>query len=238
MHHIWKHNLDGDNLYHTREADTTFHRYHHTGSTRRHYRYTPTNDPPRSLPPQSYPVSVSYKGQNFDVNREDMSAPPSIPPVLIPESIFDLIAVQHPSHQELLQDIDISITDIELLTLLSTSAPILLASDGGAVPGRGSFGWVVQVGDRIIARGKGPAYGPDPRSFRAEGYGMASGLSFLLILKQYYKMACPPSRGTKLICNNEGLLIRIEKTLAWSYLQPNVTLRAEWDIESVILETY
>jgi hypothetical protein len=31
---------------------------------------------------------------------------------------------------------------------------------------------------------------------------------------------------------------RIEKTLGWKYLQPNITLRAEWDIESVILDVH
>jgi hypothetical protein len=44
-----------------------------------------------------------------------------------------------------------------------------------------------------------------------------------------------------LICDNEGLLIRvIEEVAAWTYTTPNVvTLRAEWDIiKSVILATY
>jgi hypothetical protein len=36
-------------------------------------------------------------------------------------------------------------------------------------------------------------------------------------------------------CNNEGLLIRIEEATEWNSMKPNVTLRAEWDIESVIL---
>ncbi len=39
-----------------------------------------------------------------------------------------------------------------------------------------------------------------------------------------------------LICDNEALLIRIETASAWTYTTPNVTLRAEWDIESVILD--
>jgi hypothetical protein len=97
---------------------------------------------------------------------------------------------------------------------------------------------VVQVGDQIIARGKGPAYGDDPRSFRAEGYGMGSGLLFLKLLQEHFHLDWTNPKGNQLICDNEGLLIRIEKTLGWSYLQPNVTLRSEWDIESLIIETY
>jgi hypothetical protein len=39
-----------------------------------------------------------------------------------------------------------------------------------------------------------------------------------------------------LICDNEGLLIRIKTAHKWTYTTPNVALRAEWDIESVILD--
>ena len=67
---------------------------------------------------------------------------------------------------------------------------------------------------------------------------MGSGLVFLCLLQLHYYLDWTTLRGNKLICNNEGLLIRIETTLQWAYLQPNVTLRAEWDIESVILEAY
>ncbi len=136
------------------------------------------------------------------------------------------------------RDVELAVDETTLANILTTQSCILLASDGGAVPGRGSFGWVLQIGNTIIARGKGPAYGPDPRSFRAEGYGMASGLLFIHLLQQHFAITWSNERGNKLICDNEGLLIRIEKTLTWTYLQPNVTLRSEWDIESVILDAY
>ncbi len=41
-----------------------------------------------------------------------------------------------------------------------------------------------------------------------------------------------------IICDNQGLLTRIEEAVEWTYTTPNVTLRAEWDIESVILKLY
>ncbi len=67
---------------------------------------------------------------------------------------------------------------------------------------------------------------------------MASGLLFLQLLVQHYHIDWTNDNGNKIICDNEGLLIRIEATLGWAYLQPNVTLRAEWDIESVIIKPY
>jgi hypothetical protein len=29
-----------------------------------------------------------------------------------------------------------------------------------------------------------------------------------------------------------------QEEIGWTYLQPNITLRAEWDIESVIIDVY
>jgi hypothetical protein len=41
-----------------------------------------------------------------------------------------------------------------------------------------------------------------------------------------------------LICNNQWFLTWIKEATEWTYTTPNVTLRAEWDIESMILTLY
>jgi hypothetical protein len=115
---------------------------------------------------------------------------------------------------------------------------IRIASDGGAIPGRASYGWIIQIGATPIVKGKGPAHGDDPRSFRAEGYGMASALVYLRLLQQHLEFHRERRTANYLICDNEGLLTRIEEAASWQYTTPNVTLRSEWDIESVILDTY
>jgi hypothetical protein len=48
-----------------------------------------------------------------------------------------------------------------------------------SIPGRVANGWILQVGETQIAKGKGPVYGNNPRSFQAKGYGMASALLYL-----------------------------------------------------------
>jgi hypothetical protein len=87
-----------------------------------------------------------------------------------------------PSLSQLLADIELLIPDTDITASLSTNKPLYLASDGGAAIHKGSFGWVLQVGNLPIAKGKGRVQGSDPRSFRAEGYGMSSGLLYLLQL--------------------------------------------------------
>jgi hypothetical protein len=124
----------------------------------------------------------------------------------------------------------------EIRQCIESAQIIQIASDGGAIPGRASHGWILQIGTTKIAKGKGPTFGDDPRSFRAEGYGMASALLYLRLLQQEFNIKCGRRMTSMLICDNEGLLIRIETANAWNYTTPNVTLWAEWDIESVILE--
>jgi hypothetical protein len=67
---------------------------------------------------------------------------------------------------------------------------------------------------------------------------MASMLMLLRILKEHFQFTRQPNLVNKLICDNTGLLIQIEEALAWNYTIPNVMLRAEWDLESVILQEY
>jgi hypothetical protein len=91
------------------------------------------------------------------------------------------------------------------------------------------------MGDIQIAKGKGPTFGDDPRLFRAKGYGMASALLYLRLMQRQFDIKQERQTTNMLICDDEGLLIRIKTASKWTYMIPNVTLRAEWDTESVPL---
>jgi hypothetical protein len=149
-----------------------------------------------------------------------------------------MIKELHPSLQALVKHVERLATDTEIETCLAAKQIICIASDGGAIPGRASYGWIIQIGQTPIAKGKGPTYGDNPRSFRAEGYGMASALLYFCLLQRRFEFQRDRRSTNMLICNNEGLLKRIETAASWTYTTPNVTLRAEWDIESVILDLY
>jgi hypothetical protein len=123
----------------------------------------------------------------------------------------------------------------EMASYIQLQQPILLASDGGAIPGRASYGWIIQIGSKQIAKGKGPMFGTDPRSFQAEGYSMASALLYLRLLQWQIEFTQGPRAINKLICDNQGLLLRIAEASEWNYTTPTITLHAEWDVESVIL---
>jgi hypothetical protein len=152
-----------------------------------------------------------------------------------PEFLYHCIQELPDSLHQLLTHVDRLVPMQTIEACLARQEPIYLASDGGAIPGQASFGWILQIGTTQIAKAKGPAYGDDPRSFRAEGYGMASALLYLRLLKDHFEFTRTQTSVNKLICDNEGLLTWIEDASEWLYYTPNVTLQAEWDIESVIL---
>jgi hypothetical protein len=100
-----------------------------------------------------------------------------------PESISDMIKQLPESLQRLVDNIETLVTETEATQCLQLQQPIRLEGKGG-YPGRASYGWILQIGDTKIAQGNGPAYGDDPRSFQAEGYGMASALLYLHLLQR------------------------------------------------------
>ena len=67
---------------------------------------------------------------------------------------------------------------------------------------------------------------------------MASSLLYLRLLQRQFDFQRERRTTNIIICDNQGLLTRIEEAVEWTYITPNVTLRAEWDIESVILKLY
>jgi hypothetical protein len=142
------------------------------------------------------------------------------------------------SIRHLVNNIKLVVSEDTMEQCLMRQESLYIASDSGAIPGRASFGWIIQIGNSVITKGKGPTYGDDPHSFRAEGYGMASALVFTSLLHQQFEFTRATDSVNKLICDNARLLIRIEESSQWNYLTPNVPLRAEWDVESVILQYY
>ena len=67
---------------------------------------------------------------------------------------------------------------------------------------------------------------------------MASTLLYLRHLQRQIEFTCLLATTNKLICDNQGLLIKIAKAVEWTYTTPNVTLWAKWDIELIILTIY
>lgn len=118
--------------------------------------------------------------------------------------------------------------------------PCYLATDGSAPPNRGSFAWIISdAHGNILAKCNGPVFGYKISSYRAEAYGILSLLRFLLRLRRIRQPN--PEEPNKilphvLLCDNEGVVKRINIIKEWPLIYPNVTMEAEWDVLAEIRE--
>ena len=89
--------------------------------------------------PQDVDLTESQNafGEDPTISYDDMQQP------LQTSSIHDRILELQESHQQLLQGLDLVVSEQELAKIVAEQVPMLLALDGGAVPGRGSYGWVL-----------------------------------------------------------------------------------------------
>jgi hypothetical protein len=116
---------------------------------------------------------------------------------------------------------------------LSDAPLATLVSNGGANHFQGSAGWVITVGDRLIIQGQCPVPGFDPRSYRAEGYGMIGGLLLLRHLCLYCgHLQLLPLH--KMYCNNLGLVAKVNKLLSFGSATTQAALHSEFDMLATI----
>jgi hypothetical protein len=124
-----------------------------------------------------------------------------------------------------------------LLTALEDNVAFYLASNGGAIPFKGSFGAVLATSDVILAECGGRAQGADPRSFRSEAYGLLAITRLLLHLRAYYHLNV--SRLTlTLVCDSKSLLDRLTAFIDLTRVVPRRFLFSEADAEMAILDTF
>jgi hypothetical protein len=123
-----------------------------------------------------------------------------------------------------------------LLECLRTSVHLCLASDGGAADSKGSFGSLLATHATILLECGGLVQGANPKSFRAEGYGMLAIIRLVHHLRWFYV-----TRNTTLTfatyTDSESLILRLEASLRIKYSAPRRTLFSESDVEMQIIDT-
>jgi ribonuclease HI len=111
-----------------------------------------------------------------------------------------------------------------------------IATDGGYDPSTGisTYGWVIASNDTILATGRGPAeaHPTMANSFRAEGYGAASALLFVIAYMESNQI--PLEHTTwKLHIDNKSMVGRLsEHNKSWAR-RPKHQTRPESDITNI-----
>ncbi len=122
---------------------------------------------------------------------------------------------------------------IALHHAISRADTVTMVSDGAADHLQGAAGWVIAVSEVRVATGTCPVPGYDPRSYRAEGYGMIAGLLFIRHLCLY----CQHLNQLPLLnmfCDNKGLVKKINKLCSFRLAPSTASLHSEYDVIAMI----
>ena len=182
-----------------------------------------------TLPAAAVPVDVTVYPHTWKVhpNYVHWRLPPQPPPPPS-EEIQDTIAALPHWESELLTGLALNLPQAQLFHIIQHQ-PIMIGSDGSQQDSRASFGWVLSTTDgQRLATCKGPCYGSQPTSYRAEGYGLLSACRFLLLLQDHFQLDVP---SPSIVCDNRTMVNRASKPPGnLDCIYPNETLAAEWDI--------
>ena len=160
-----------------------------------------------TIKPDALPVDVIPSPTNPDHWRINIDLVQGIVPSIRPDQ-----ATTFALFIDTLQPWEIDVLRLTTLNAdphalcLALSHGLRAASDGSVrFLTQGAFGWVLTTDQGVqAATGMGPARGPRPSSYRAEGYGLLSILRFLIRLKEFTGMV-EPWKGT-LVTDSQSVL--------------------------------
>jgi hypothetical protein len=135
--------------------------------------------------------------------------------------------------------IDFQTIPFKLYEYLKSPRKILIATDGGAIPFKGSLGFVLADDDStILTTCFGQPSGHDPLSFRSEICALLAAVKFIQILIQHYddEMKCREKfRGKFQFYTDSFSMIKKLKAFGKYPTAPlSMVLHSEWDVLSAL----
>lgn len=116
---------------------------------------------------------------------------------------------------------------------ITTSNPLLMATDGSAPDYSGLFGWILALPDGTRqAANYGTVQGYRISSFRAERYGLLLAMCFLRRVSVFTSVPLPP---VMFLLDSKSMITRVHQLLSWTTFFPNQTLIPEYDVLQAIL---
>jgi hypothetical protein len=191
-----------------------------------------------NIPVEAFPVQLRESPAQWGLVQFFQSfgvvADPIAP--LAPLSFFDHLESLDPWERMLLRDTTCTANLLSLKDHLERGNRIYIASDGGANAVAGSFGWVIATHDTILWKGKGPVYGTDPASFRAEAYGTNAVVRFVLQYVTFFHVQARARRHDH-YCDNQSILDRVTNNMTRGFVKASTCLASDYDVEASIVST-
>jgi hypothetical protein len=180
-----------------------------------------------SLDPSGYPVYVQESGDTLIMWKNYKSSRPSHLQIA---HTFNIHINSLPTwERSLLETHNLAMSPTQIMQAFN-QGEIVVASDGSVTNNLGTFGYVIASNttkERLIT-GRGPVFGTDPSSFRAEAYGALAAIQIMYRLSQF--TGIPILSPISHYIDNSSVVNRIKNAMESRIHSPNATLLPEWDV--------
>jgi hypothetical protein len=135
--------------------------------------------------------------------------------------------------------IDFDIAPIRLYEMIKSTTRVLIATDGGAIPYKGSIGFVIaDTEGTILVKCYGQPSGNDPLSFRSEICAFLAAARFITYLVLYYdeKLQCdePTRSKIQIYTDSLSMITKLKAYDKYPTAPLTTVLDSEWDVLSAL----
>ena len=209
----------------------------HQGSDDETFAYVKFGDV-TTLPDDAVPVDVKDAVKGWRIAFYQAMEAPEEPDHS--DNSFMTALLQQPEHiSQYFTQVDFHTVPFQTYEYLKSSRRVLIATDGGAVPLKGSLGFVVADDDaNILATCFGQPSGHDPLSFRSEICAFLAAVTFIKVLIQHYDTNLPCSEKVRgkfqFYTDSLSMIKKLKAFNKYPTASLSMVLDSEWDVLSAL----
>jgi len=191
-----------------------------------------------TLPDDSVPVDVKDAVNGWRIAFYQALELPN--DAQLPPHTFIETLMQQPAHiSQYYTHIEFQTVPFRIYEMLKSTRKALIATDGGAIPYKGSLGFVLADDDaNILVTCFGQPAGHDPLSFRSEICAFLAAVKFITILIQYYdnQLHCSEKvRGKfQFYTDSLSMMKKLKAFDRYPTASLSMVLDSEWDVLSAL----
>jgi hypothetical protein len=191
------------------------------------------------LPDDTVPVDVIDAVDGWRISFYQALDIPTAKPVLSPTTFLSTL-MQKPDYiSQYYTQIDFHTVPIKIYEHLKSIRKVFVATDGGAIPRKGSLGFVIADDEgNIMATCFGQPAGHDPLSFRSEICAFLAAVTLITTMIQYYdnSLHCTEkARGKfQFYTDSLSMLTKLKAFDEYPTAPLKTVLHSEWDVLSAL----
>jgi hypothetical protein len=155
------------------------------------------------------------------------------------ETIMEYLMSQEEHISQYYAQIEFFMVPMKIYELFKSTKRVLIATDGGAIPLKGSLGFVFADEDgKILLTCFGQPSGNDPLSFRSEICAFLAAVRLITIITKYYdeKLTCEEQGRSKIqvYTDSASMIKKLKAYDKYPTAKLGMVLDPEWDVLSAL----